>query len=156
MRAMHTANPFLLGSLLIAGAVAAGRHNAAPPGAAEFTGCHRYPEGKRFRFDLRGEVSLGDLVALLGEVGCQTIIVGPGAAGRAQKVSIEVPDLLTASEVYRLFYAALESMGLTVEVNGRMLKVVDSQRAKEVSSVDLGGGPGGGLGGGAAQAGDQF
>jgi general secretion pathway protein D len=103
------------------------------PGEAVFTGCHKYPESKRFRWGVRGEVGVPELVASLGEIGCQTILVGPQIAQRGGKVSLEVPDLLSASEVYKLFYSALEVMGLTVEVSGKTLKVVDIARAMEAS-----------------------
>ncbi|HEY7954211.1 MAG TPA: type II secretion system secretin GspD, partial [Polyangia bacterium] len=103
------------------------------PGEKEFVECNKYPPGKRFRWGVRGEVSVGELVASLGEIGCQTILVGPEVAGRAGKVSLEVPDLLTAPEVYRLFYSALEVLGLTVEREGKVLKVVLAARGREVS-----------------------
>src|SRR5438067_52099 len=83
------------------------------PGEKEFLGCNKYPDTKRFRWGVRGEVGVAELVASLGEISCQTIIVGPSVQ-RAGKLTLEVPDLLTAPEVYRLFYSSLESLGLTV------------------------------------------
>ena len=109
-------------SALSAGALAATHEPPLvgdPPGEKEFVGCHKYPESKRFRWGVRGEVGVAELVASLGEIGCQTILVGPQVASRAGKVTLEVPDLLTASEVYRLFYSSLEVLGLTVERFGR-------------------------------------
>ncbi|HZS36910.1 MAG TPA: type II secretion system secretin GspD [Polyangia bacterium] len=119
-----------------------------PPGEKEFVGCHKYPEAKKFRWTVRGEVGVPELVASLGEIGCQSILVGPQVAARADKVTIEVPDLLTASEVYRLFYSSLEVLGLTVEHSGGTLKIVDAGRAKEVSTPLAGGD--------ATPGGDQF
>jgi hypothetical protein len=109
------------------------------PGEKEFSGCHKYPESKKFRWGVRGEVGVAELVASLGEISCQAIVVGPQVAAHAGKVSLEVPDLLTAGEVYRLFYSALEVLGLTVEHNGKTLKIVDAGRAKEVSAALLDG-----------------
>ncbi len=103
------------------------------PGESEILGCHRYPEDKRFRWGVRGEVGVGELVASLSALSCRTILVGGGAVARGGKVTIEVPDLLTAQEITRLFYAALDVLGLTVEVQGKTLKVVDVVRGKEVS-----------------------
>ncbi|HEX6835855.1 MAG TPA: type II secretion system secretin GspD, partial [Polyangia bacterium] len=54
------------------------------------------------------------------------------------KVAIEVPDLVTAADVYRLFYGALDSMGLTVDASGGSIKVVDAGRAKEIAEPALG------------------
>ena len=124
-----------------------GSSTGRKPGEGEFTGCERYPAGKRFHWGVRGEVGLPDLVASLGEIGCETILVGPAAAARGGKVSLEVPDLLTAAEVYKIFYSSLEAMGLTIEAQGKVLKVVDAARAKEVSTV---------LGEESTPSGDQF
>src|SRR5439155_339539 len=88
-------------------AAAAPGSDGALPGEDSFAGCQRYPADKRFRWGARGEIGVPELVASLGEIGCRAIVVGPQAA-RAGKVSLEVPDLLTAREVYRLFFAALE------------------------------------------------
>jgi general secretion pathway protein D len=113
----------------------------AAPFESDLVGCHRTPKSKRFRWNVRGEVGVQELVASLGPIGCETIVVGPQAAARGGKVMIEVPDLLTASEVYRLFYAALEALGLTVERSGHALQIVDAARAREVSTVEAGGAP---------------
>ena len=102
--------------ILCLGGVATAETTRAPelvpekPGEKEFLGCNKYPESKRFRWGVRGEVGVSELVASLGEISCQTIIVGPSVQ-RAGKVTLEVPDLLTAPEVYRLFYSSLESLG---------------------------------------------
>ncbi len=126
--------------ILCLGGVATAETTRAPelvpekPGEKEFLGCNKYPESKRFRWGVRGEVGVSELVASLGEISCQTIIVGPSVQ-RAGKVTLEVPDLLTAPEVYRLFYSSLESLGLTVEHSGgKTLKIVDGGRAKEVAT----------------------
>jgi len=89
------------------------------------------PRDKRFKLALRGEVSVADLVAVVGEIGCQSLIVSPAVATRGGKVAIEVPDLVTAPEVFRIFRSSLEVMGLTIERSGPLWKIVDSGRAKE-------------------------
>jgi len=122
--------------LLLLGATARATTAPAPvekPGEKEFLGCTKYPAGKKFRWGVRGEVGVTELVASLGEISCQAIVVGPGVASRAGKVSIEVPDLLTAPEVWHLFYNALEVLGFTVERSGKVLKIVDAGRGKEVA-----------------------
>jgi general secretion pathway protein D len=105
----------------------------SPPGEQAFLGCTKYPTNKKFRWGVRGEVGLPELVASLSEISCQPIVVGGNVAARAGKVSIEVPDLLSASEVYHLFFNALEALGLTVEKSGKVLKIVDAARGKEVA-----------------------
>lgn len=103
------------------------------PGEREVLGCRKYPATKRFKWGVRGEVGVGELVASLSELSCRPIIVSPAAAQRGGKVTLEVPDLLTADEVYRLFLSSLDAMGLTVEQSGKVLKVVDAGRAREAS-----------------------
>jgi len=106
----------------------------ALPTEDELFGCAKVPSGKRFKWSVRGEVGVTELVASLGELSCQAIVVGPGVTGRAGKVALEVPDLLTAGEVHRIFLSSLETLGLTIERSGGLWKVVDAGRAKEVSS----------------------
>ena len=112
---------------------------AEKPGEREFLGCNKYPADKKFRWGVRGEVGVPELVASLGEISCRPIVVGPAVAARAGKVTLEVPDLLTTTEVYRLFYSALEVLGLTVEESGRTIKIVDAGRAREVAAPQLNG-----------------
>jgi len=112
------------------------------PGEKEFVGCKKYPDGKRFRWGVRGEVGVTELVASLGEISCQAMVINPLLATRAGKVSLQVPDLLTADEVYRLFYSSLEVMGLTIERSGKVWKIVDGGRGRELSSASSAATPG--------------
>jgi general secretion pathway protein D len=117
------------------------------PGEQEFLGCNKYPADKKFRWGVRGEVGLPELVASLGEISCRPIVVGPAVSARGGKVTLEVPDLLTTTEVYRLFYSALEVLGLTVEESGKTLKIIDATRGREIAKPEAAGN---------AVAGDQF
>jgi general secretion pathway protein D len=40
---------------------------------------------------------------------------------------------MTASEAYRMFLSSLDSMGLTVQPQGKVLKVIESNRARETA-----------------------
>jgi general secretion pathway protein D len=110
-----------------------------PPGEEEFLGCKKYPAEKRFKWSIRGEVGASELAASLGQISCLPIVLASGVASRSGKVALEVPDLVTAPEVYRLFYAALEALGLTVDPAGGVLRIVDVARGKEVAEPSLGG-----------------
>lgn len=114
---------------------------ASSPGQEEFLGCEKYPVNKRFKWSVRGEVGVSELAASLGQISCQPIVLATGIAQRGGKVALEIPDLVTAPEVYRLFYAALEALGLTVDAAGGVLRIVDLGRAKEVAMPALGGEP---------------
>ncbi|HEX9105482.1 MAG TPA: hypothetical protein VF997_24895, partial [Polyangia bacterium] len=135
---------WLILSLLVA-ARAHGAEVAPPsptppaPGADAFLGCKKYPGDKKFKWSVRGEVGVGELASSLGQISCRPIVVASSLAQRGAKVSIEVPDLVTAADVYRLFYGALDSMGLTVDASGGSIKIVDAGRAKEVATPELGG-----------------
>jgi general secretion pathway protein D len=121
-------------------AVAAERGSAvapAPPGAEQFLGCKKYPLEKKFKWSVRGEVGVGELASSLGEISCRPILVASAIAQRGGKVMLDVPDLVTAADVYRLFYGALEAMGLTVDASGGALKIIDAGRGREVASPEL-------------------
>ncbi|HEX4461973.1 MAG TPA: type II secretion system secretin GspD [Polyangia bacterium] len=111
-----------------------------PPGADEFLGCKKYPLDKKFKWTVRGEVGVAELAASLGEISCRPILVASAVASRNGKVVLEVPDLVTAADVYRLFYGALEAMGLTVDASAGAIKIIDAGRAREVASPELGSG----------------
>jgi general secretion pathway protein D len=82
---------------------------------------------------------VGELAASLGQISCRPIIVAAAVAQRAGKVVLEVPDLVSAADVYRLFYGTLEAMGLTVDASGGSIKIVDAGRGREVAAPELNG-----------------
>src|SRR3954471_17729833 len=94
-----------------------------PPGVDAFVGCKKYPADKKFKWSVRGEVGVNELAASLGEISCRPIVVPSAIAQPAGKVVLEVPDLVTAADVYRLFHGALEAMGLTVDTGGGAIKI---------------------------------
>jgi general secretion pathway protein D len=91
--------------------------------------CRKYPPNKKFKWELRGEVDLMMLLNSIAPMMCRPIIV-PGAI-RQSKVTIIAPDTVTAPEVYRMFLSSLETMGLTVQPEGKVLKIIESNRARE-------------------------
>ena len=91
--------------------------------------CHKYPPNKKFKWELRGEVDLMALLNSISPMMCRPIIV-PGSI-RQSKVTIIAPDTVTAPEVYRMFLSSLETMGLTVQPEGKVLKIIESNRARE-------------------------
>jgi general secretion pathway protein D len=101
----------------------------AYPGEKEATGCQKYPAGKKFKWDLRGEVDLMTMLNTLSPMLCRPFIV-PGNI-RQSKVTILAPNQITVNEAYRMFLSALESMGLTVQPQGKVLKIIETNRARE-------------------------
>ena len=74
------------------------------------------------------EAELKDLVNWMMSISCQKFIWDPKVRGG--KVTILSPEPVTVDEAYAAFYAALQTMGLTVEPSGRYFKIVESTDAK--------------------------
>jgi general secretion pathway protein D len=49
---------------------------------------------------------------------------------QGKKLTIVSPQLITPEEAYRLFFSALDSLGLTVEPTGKFLRVVENSKAR--------------------------
>ncbi len=101
------------------------------PGAAEFLECKAFPPNKKVNFNLKPEAELTDLVGFIKAISCRPIILPQNI--RQSKVTIIAPETVTASEAYRIFLSSLESMGLTVQPDGKVLKIIESNRARESS-----------------------
>lgn len=97
-------------------------------GALGFNSCRKQPRGAKFRITLPEESELKDLVNWMMSVSCQKFIWDPKVRG--SKVTILSPEPVTIEEAYAAFYAALQTMGLTVEPSGEYFKIVESNDAK--------------------------
>jgi general secretion pathway protein D len=85
--------------------------------------CERQQPNARYRITLRSQAELGDLVDWMMSVSCQKFIWDP--ALRSGKVNIVSPEPVSLSEAYAAFYAALHTMGLTIEPAGDYYKIVE-------------------------------
>jgi general secretion pathway protein D len=107
------------------------------PGGTELTGdeadtlahnvCKKQPRGAKFKITLPKEAELQDLVNWMMSVSCQKFIWDTKV--RSGKVTILSPEAVTVEEAYAAFYAALETMGLTVEPSGQYFKIVETTEA---------------------------
>jgi general secretion pathway protein D len=102
---------------------------AALPGEREATDCKAFKKGATFKWDIKGEVDLQQLLGWFSPLACRPFVV-PGNI-RQSKVTIVAPNLVTMPEAYRMFLSALEAMGLTVQPEGKVLKIVETNRARE-------------------------
>ena len=99
------------------------------PGEKEFNSCKKLPPGKRIvKLNLKPETDVIDLIGWISSITCSQFLVSISLQGK--KVTVIAPQLITPEEAYRLFYAALESVGLTVEPSGKFLRIVESSRAR--------------------------
>lgn len=113
-------------------APAADRNEELPlPGAKEFSECQKFPDNKKVLITLKPETELMELVGWIKTISCRPFILP--ASIRQSKVTVVAPEPVTAGEAYRIFLSALESMGLTVQPEGRVLKIIESNRARESS-----------------------
>ncbi|MCR9160932.1 MAG: type II secretion system secretin GspD [Nannocystaceae bacterium] len=121
-----------------AGGAAVGRPAATAAPGGELSGdeggalgrnsCRKQPRGAKFRITLPEEAELKDLVNWMMSISCQKFIWDPKVRGG--KVTILSPEPVTVEEAYAAFYAALQTMGLTVEPSGKYFKIVESTGAE--------------------------
>jgi general secretion pathway protein D len=90
--------------------------------------CRKAPRGTRFTVTLPKETELEDLINWMMSITCQKFIWDRKV--RSGKVTIMSPEPVTVDEAYAAFYAALETMGLTVEPSGKYFKIVETTDAK--------------------------
>src|SRR5690606_18960965 len=97
-------------------------------GGTGYNKCRKQPRGAKFRITLPEEAELKDLVNWMMSISCQKFILDLKA--RAGKVTILSPEPVTIDEAYAAFYAALQTMGLTVEPSGKYFKIVETSEVK--------------------------
>ena len=99
------------------------------PGEKEFNSCKKLPPGKRIvRLNLKPDTEVMDLIGWISSITCAQFIVSMPLQGK--KITIVSPQLITPEEAYRLFFSALDSLGLTVEPTGKFLRVVENGKAR--------------------------
>jgi hypothetical protein len=105
----------------------------APPASgaeAGVTSCRRLPAGRRVvKLNLKPETEVADLVTWISSITCETFVL-PGTIAAGKKVTIYSPELITTAEAYRLFLAAIDSVGLTVYRTGKILRIIETPKAK--------------------------
>jgi general secretion pathway protein D len=104
-------------------------------GEKDFNSCRKFPPGKRIvKLNMKPETELGDLLSWISSITCKQFVLPGSIPANSKKVTIIAPQLITVEEAYRLFLAALDSVGLTVEPSGNFLRIIESQKAK-MSSI---------------------
>ncbi|HEV3031110.1 MAG TPA: type II secretion system secretin GspD [Polyangia bacterium] len=103
-------------------------------GEKEFNSCRKFPAGKRVvKLNMKPDTELGDLIAWISSITCRQFLLPGTIPANSKKVTIVAPQLITPEEAYRLFLAALDSVGLTVEPSGKFLRIIETLRAKSTS-----------------------
>jgi hypothetical protein len=96
----------------------------------DFNSCRKLPGKRLVRVPLKPDADLGDLIAWISSVTCKQFLVPGSIPANSKKVTIIAPQALTVDDAYQLFLGALNSVDLTVEPNGRFLRVIETSRAK--------------------------
>lgn len=102
------------------------------PGEKEFNSCKKIPAGKAvLKLNLKPDTEVADLIGWISSITCTPFLTSSTVSLQGKKVTVIAPEPMTVAQAYRLFYAALDSVGLTVEpVGGAMLRVIESNRAR--------------------------
>jgi general secretion pathway protein D len=103
-------------------------------GEREFNSCKKFPANKRIvKLNMKPETELGDLLSWISSITCKQFLLPGTIPANSKKVTIIAPQLITPEEAYRLFLAALDSVGLTVEPSGKFLRIIETLRAKSTN-----------------------
>jgi general secretion pathway protein D len=101
--------------------------SAAP---AEGDSCRKLSPGKRLKLSLKPNTDLVDLVSWISSITCKQFIVPGTIPSQSRTVTIVSPQPITVAEAYVLFLDALDSVGLTVYASGKVLRVIETAKAK--------------------------
>jgi general secretion pathway protein D len=97
----------------------------------EFNSCHKFPPNRRIvKLNMKPETELGDLLSWISSITCKQFLLPGTIPGNSKKVTIIAPQLITPEEAYRLFLAALDSVGLTVQESGKFYRIIETPKAK--------------------------
>src|SRR5262249_29545902 len=83
--------------------------------------------------NLKPDTDLGDLISWISSITCRQFLLPGTIPANSKKVTVVAPQLITPEEAYRLFLAALDSVGLTVQPSGKFLRIIETLKAKSNS-----------------------
>src|SRR6185436_13970259 len=85
--------------------------------------------------NLKPDTELGDLIAWISSITCKQFLLPGTIPANSKKVTVIAPQLITPEEAYRLFLAALDSVGLTVQESGKFYRIVETVKIKASAPV---------------------
>jgi general secretion pathway protein D len=111
-------------------------HNERPPPAEAIPGedealysCKQRTGQVVVTFKTDAEVK--DLIAWVMGFTCKNFLLDPRVVATGRKISLLTPNKMTAADAYRVFLAALSTVGLTVVPRGNVLRVVEAPAARK-------------------------
>jgi len=97
----------------------------------EYNSCHEFPANRRIvKLNMKPDTELGDLISWISSITCKQFLLPGTIPGNSRKVTIVAPQLITPEEAYRLFLAALDSVGLTVQESGKFYRIIETPKVK--------------------------
>jgi hypothetical protein len=103
------------------------RSRPAPPKEAD---CKPPGDKTRLKLNLKPDSEVADVIAWYAAVTCTTVLVTSNVPLAGKKVTILAPTPITLAEMRRLFDAALDSVGLVAEPDGKFLRIIEARRAR--------------------------
>jgi hypothetical protein len=88
--------------------------------------CKAPPADRAIVFNLARETRLVDAVDWISPIICRAFLVPDRILAKDKRVTMVAPERMTASEAYRFFLGALDSVALGVEPSGKFLRVVEA------------------------------
>lgn len=93
-------------------------------------GCKRPSAKLKIKVNLKPDTEVADLLAWYSTLTCTPLMVSSGVTIAGKKVTIIAPTPVTVAEIDSLFRGALDSVGLTLERDGKFLYVIDAAKAR--------------------------
>jgi hypothetical protein len=94
-------------------------------GAKNAHACKVPPPGKAgVKFNLKPGTKVADLIGWIASVTCKQFLLSDTIGAELKEVTVLAPQLLTPEEAYALFQSALDSVSLTVDGSGDVMRVV--------------------------------
>jgi hypothetical protein len=123
-----TAHALGLLALFLAADAGAPARKEPPPAADP---CKRPPKDRALvKVNLKPDSEVSDVISWYAATTCTGFLMSNGVALAGKKVTILAPKPITVAELRRLFHAALDSVGLAAEPEGRFLRIIDAARAR--------------------------
>lgn len=116
---------------LVAALLLAPVAHAQPAKPDRTAGCKPVPPRTRIKVTLKPDTEVADLIVWYSGLTCAQMVVSGDLSLAGKKVTILSPTPVTPAELERLFLGALESVGLTLERDGKFAYVIDAARARQ-------------------------
>ncbi len=98
-------------------------------GDKDFNSCKKFPSGKRIvKLNLKPDTELGDLIGWISSITCKQFLLPGTIPANSKKVTVVAPELITPEEA--------DSVGLTIQQDGKFLRIIETVKAK-TSSIPI-------------------